>query len=282
MFKAMLRTGLFFLLLLPLLSGCRGIGPSAIGEAAAELIYLVPGDKIQLETGEVVYVDGDGRLQGIEEVEMIAAGVKARDVMMEVRKYRTFERYNIVEYGKRYIEVAGEVDRTGRYRYPLDEDWSIMNLLMNIQGFRHDLQAREYLLVRRAWAFPNAYLFLRGQAVPALEGIGGDDILIFSGDTVLFPGKTPFVYVFGGVKKRAICFSFAHKPPNLKIAMEQAGGYFASANLQDIQVYRLFAPGKQSIFHLTWEKEQDFPLQSWDIVYVPFAVPARKQAASPN
>ena len=281
MAKPIFLISLFLLLTLPLLSGCKGIGPSAMGEAAAELIYLVPGDKIQLETGEIVYVDGDGKLQGIESVDMIAAGVKVRDIMAALLRYRRFDRYRIIEYGKRYIDVAGEVDRTGRYQYPLDEDWSIMNLLMDIQGFRHDLQSKEYFLIRRAWAFPNAYLFLRGQAVPSVEGIGGDDILIFAGDTVLFPGKTPFVYVFGGVTKRAICFSFPKtSPPSLKIAIEQAGGYFESSNLKDIQVYRLFDSGKQSIFHLTWQNEQNFALQSWDIVYVPFSMPAKKQAAN--
>jgi len=54
---------LYFLLLFLYFMGCQGVGPISSGDAADELIYLAPGDQMQLDNGENVYVDSDGMLR---------------------------------------------------------------------------------------------------------------------------------------------------------------------------------------------------------------------------
>ena len=40
--------------------GCPSHGPRAVGPAGEELLYMVPGDRIELDKGEIAYVDADG------------------------------------------------------------------------------------------------------------------------------------------------------------------------------------------------------------------------------
>lgn len=249
--------------------GCVSMGPSAMGDAGDELIYLVPGDKLVLGSGETVTVDSDGVLRGVPKYEIIAAGVKARDVMKQLAQYRYFERYSFVAYGPRNIEVAGAIPRTGKYAYPIGEDWSIMNLLMNIDAVTATAQNRQYLLIRRAWAFPKAHLFLRGEILPELDTMGGEDVIIQTGDVILFPGDKPPIYIFGAVQQ-AECFTFTPEfPATLEIAVERAGGLSEDTKTNFIQVYRVLNPEKPIIFSLAWPQEKKFTLQAWDIVFVP-------------
>lgn len=264
---------LFFLLYL---AGCQGIGPISSGEAADELIYLAPGDQVQIDTGENVYVDSDGMLRGIAGFSVSAANQKLRDVMQALQRHTPFETYKILAYGQRYIEVGGKVGYNGRLPYPLHEDWSIMNLLMSIEGIQASSETRQYLLIRKAWQSSQANLFIRGESIPMMEGMGGDDLLIFPGDTILFPGSENVVYVFGSVGT-PVCFTFEESsPPKLLEAIDKAGGFLKSANLENIQVYRMLKKENKSIFYLQNQKDQAFPLQSWDIVFVPFILPKNK------
>ena len=264
------------------LSGCS-FGPSATGVAAEETLYLVSHDKIQLDNGTIVYVDSDGMLQGIPNVRMVAAGRKVGSVMRDVTRYVQFEKYKMVDYGRRYVDVAGEITPEKReIDYPPYEDWSVTNLVSHIQGFIHTRKAKEYLLVRKAWHFPGSHVFVRGITETVAEEMEADELLIFSGDKILFPGDSGILYVFGAVA-RPTCFLFPKgRAPNLKNAIEQADGLLKSANLENVQVYRLLNKNKRSIFTLRWEISQEMPLQSWDIVYVPFAAPQQKPSTEPS
>lgn len=270
------KTGIYFILVLSLYFwGCQGIGPVSSGDAADELIYLTPGDQMQLDTGDMVYVDSDGMLRGIAGYSIPAANQKLRDVMQALQQHTIFETYKIVSYGPRNIEVGGMVGYNGKIPYPLHEDWSIMNLLMNIEGINATSETRQYLLIRKAWQSPQANLFIRGESIPMLEGMGGDDLLIFPGDTILFPGNENLVYVFGAVSN-PLCFTFENNsPPSLEDAVQKAGGFLKAANLKNIEVYRILRRENKSIFYLVWEKEQKFPLQSWDVIFIPFLLPAK-------
>ena len=261
-----------------LLSSCQGMGPTAMGEAAAELTILAPGDKIKLNNGDTVYVDAEGYLQGIPDVSILAVNKKARDVMTLLSTKVKFDRYRFLEFGKRYVEVAGAVRRTGRYNYPLQEDWSLMNLLIAIQGITSQSKTRPYLLVRNAWEFPGGKLFIRGESLPLTKGMGGDDLLLFAGDQILFPGDQNIIYVFGAVHC-AVCFTFDKNddPPTLKIAIEKAGGFLKVANTNNIQLYRVLRESKQSIFQLSWKHEQKRQMNAWDIIYVPFLLPKHSE-----
>ena len=139
-----MRKLLYILLLLCL--SCKGLGPSAIGSAAEELLFLVPGDKMYLDIDKFVYVDGDGMLRGFPQARILAAGRKVRDVMNELIEYIPFERYQFVHYGKRYIQVGGAIGRSGNIPYPAHEDWNMMNLLSTLEGPVHVGRRREYLI----------------------------------------------------------------------------------------------------------------------------------------
>lgn len=251
-------------------AGCvMMMGPEAMGDAGDELIYLTVGDKLALSSGKKVTVDADGFLRGIPDIELIAAGVKVRDVMKQLEQMHSFEQYRFIEYGKRSIEVAGAIPRSGKYVYPPGEDWSIMNLLMNIDAVNTAEAGDQYLLIRRAWAFPRAYTFLRGQILPQLGGMGGEDVLIQSGDLILFPGEAPPIYVFGAVPQ-PLCFTFVKESPaTLETAIERAGGLASPDKTTFIQVYRVLDPENQTIFSLAWPHERNFTLQAWDVVFVP-------------
>lgn len=210
-------------------SGCVGIGAIAVGaDAAVELTFMVPGDKLKLDSGDVVYVDNDGMLRGIDKVKIVAAGRKIRDVLKELAFYKIFERFSVIAYGKRYIDVAGDVRNSGRYSYPKDELWNMMNVMTKAEGFNNLSDKKQYLLIRNSWIFPHRKLFIRGEAVPVVaSAMGGDDLLIMSGDLIIFPGEAFPVYIYGAVKS-PVCFVFNDKknPPKLKDAIEKAGYIF--------------------------------------------------------
>ncbi len=245
---------------------CSSMGPSAAGDSD-ELTYLAPGDAIQLDTGTLVTVDDKGILRGFDKLEPIAVGRKVRDVMKELSDIKSFERYSFVRYGERYIDVAGAVPRSGRYHFPMHEDWSMMNLLMTLNFVASE--NGEYLLVRHSPQFPGAYLFLRGETVPELNGIGGDDMLLNSKDRVLFPGKEQSVYVFGFVDQ-TVWFSFPiDSSATLSTAIDKAGGFSEKAKKNYVQIYRLLKTQQPTVLTLSWPREKEFKLEPWDIIYIP-------------
>ncbi|HON45408.1 MAG: hypothetical protein KBC30_07545 [Planctomycetes bacterium] len=261
---------IFLFLLCSCLINCQGIGPVSKGDAAEELIHLVPGDRFQLDNGKIVSVDRHGKLQGIDNLNMVVANKKLRDVAYAISTVEYFESYKIVRLGKRFIDVGGAVKVPGRHTYPLEEDWTMMNLLLTLEGIYSATDSREYLLVRKYWEYPNTFLFIRGEAVPALGGIGGDDLFLCPGDKVLFPGNENLIYIFGAVQK-TICFTYnVDDVPNLESAIQAADGFTEDADLNDIQVFRVLRGDYRTIFQLTYEHEKQFTLQGWDIIYVPF------------
>lgn len=265
----------YYWLVLILVSGAScNIGPRATGDAGTELVYLVPGDRIILPTGDQGYVDADGFLRGIRNANVQAAGRKARDVIEELSLHVYCDRYQVIHAGKREIEVRGSVKHPGTYSYPKDEDWNIMNLMLKVEGFLPGSESKEYLLVRKSWEFPGSSIFIRGEAMPSLMGIGGDALQIYAGDLIIFPGTDSIIYIFGSVKDRAECFTFTSKnPPVLKIAIEKAGGNSSIADLTNINVYRVLRDSKRSIFTLNFDSDHDFVLEPWDIVYIPPKIP---------
>lgn len=252
--------------------GCAGLGPDAAGEAAEELTYLVPYDKIQTDKGAIGYVDAEGFLRGITEKKVLAAGRKARDVMSEVALHTPVMRYHIIHYGPRSIDIAGAIKRPGKYDYPVEVDWYLMNLVELAEGFTSQQQHYEYLLIRKVWELPDTFMFLRGEALPNLESIGGDDIMVFPGDIVLFPGAAPLAYIFGAVHTRE-CFTFSlDAPPTLKNAVEKAKPLIA--DIHNVKVYRVLRTGHRSIVTLDMDKDPQFLLDAWDVVYVPPKMPS--------
>ena len=110
--------------------------------------------------------------------------------------------------------------------------------------------------------------------------MGGDDLAIFSGDRILFPGRKNLIYAFGAVSTPA-CFTFS-PPLTLSEAIERSGGFSRNADLQNIQVYRILHANKQSIFHCRWDLEEKFKMAPWDIIYVPFQIPHDNSRSSLN
>lgn len=249
------------------------MGPQSVGEAGLELITLVPYDKIQLNDGRNGYVDGDGYLRGIVDANILAAGRRARDVMNDLCSHSAFERYQFTQFGPRYIEIRGTIKTPGKYPYPMDEEWSVMDLVQQVHEFTYHAERREYLLVRRAWKFQDAYLFIHGEALPNLEGMGGDDLHLLPSDVMLFPGNDPIVYIFGSVKTPT-CFTCASDArPTLKDAIDNAGGTLKTALLDNVYVYRVLRNQGRRIFILDLQKEQNFVLEGWDVVYIPTQIP---------
>jgi protein involved in polysaccharide export with SLBB domain len=229
-----------------------------------------------LDVGEEAYVDADGMLKGVKEASIKAAGRKIRDVVRDLTVYVSFERYQFIRSGKRTIEVRGAVKHPAVYEYPKDEEWNLMNLLLQVNGAFQLAESNDFLLIRKSWDFPNTFVFIRGQGIGSEEGIGGDDLLLYAGDLIIFPGKEHPVYVFGAVKDQAECFTFPNSPmskPTLEIAIQQAGGIADKADFHNIYVYRLLNSRRQSIFTLDLEREKGFALQPWDIIYVPPQIP---------
>ncbi|WP_372365342.1 SLBB domain-containing protein [Candidatus Uabimicrobium sp. HlEnr_7] len=247
------------------------------GEAGTELIYLVPGDRIALNTGDVGYVNGDGYFVGIRDIRFFAVGKRVREVikLLNYNHGVDFNQYKIVSFGRRSIDVRGAVQSPGTYEYPPGEDWNIMNLILKTDGFT-SLGQREYLLVRKAWGYPGKFLFIRGLSLPVEEGIGGDNLLLYAHDRVIFPGISQPIYVFGAVKAEAggVCFSFdGQNKPTLKDSLNQAGGFLKTSNTKNIQVYRVLQNGRRSIVNLDYDVSGGFELQPWDVVYVQSEIP---------
>jgi hypothetical protein len=243
---------------------------------------MVPYDKVQISDGRSGYVDGNGYLRGIVEANILAAGRKVRDVMNDLQSKTSFERYQITQFAPRYIEIRGAIKAPGKYPYPLDEDWSIMDLIQQINEFSYHAERREFLLVRKSWRYQDAYIFIHGEALPNLEGMGGDELFLFASDLVLFPGNTPLVYVFGSVKTPT-CFTFApDATPTLKVALEHAAGPLKTAQLNNVQVYRVLRPQGRRVFTIDSQQEPDFLLEAWDVVYVPPQIPRSLVGNLPN
>ena len=118
------------------------------------------------------------------------------------------------------------------------------------------------------WEYPNTFLFIRGEIVPALGGIGE---MIFSLSEISFiPRNENLIYIFCAVLK-TICFTYnVDDVPNLESAIQAADGFTEDADLNDIQVFRVLRGDYRTIFQLTYEHEKQFTLQGWDIIYVPF------------
>lgn len=269
-----------FLFICLLISACNltDLKLRSSGHAGEELIYLVPGDKIKLDSGDTGYVDADGYLVGIQDLRIPAVGHRVREIvkLLSYEYSIEFKRYKVINFGKRSIDVRGAVRTPGNYDYPPGSDWSIMNLLIKSNGFT-GLGKREYLLIRKAWGRPGKFVFIRGRSLPLEESIGGDNLLLYAHDRVIFPGNEYPIYVFGAVKSKAggTCFSFydLQQPPTLKDGVEQSGGFSKSANTKNIQVYRVLRSQKQSIIHLDYKSAQEFKLQPWDVVYIESEIP---------
>ena len=274
----MIKSVLFITCLLLCSCNMTDLNVRSAGDAGTELIYLVPGDRIALNTGEVGYVNGDGYFVGIRDLRFFAVGKRIREVvkLLYYDHGVDFNQYKVVNFGRRSIDVRGSVKSPGVYSYPPGEDWNIMNLIMKVDGFA-SLGQREYLLIRKAWGYPGKFLFIRGMSLPVEEGIGGDNLLLYAHDRIIFPGVSQPVYVFGAVKAEAggVCFSFdgQAKPPTLKDAITQAAGFSKVSNQKNIQVYRLLHNERRSIISLDYEVGKEFELQPWDVVYVQPEIP---------
>ncbi len=242
-----------------------------MGSAGEELLFMVPGDRIQLETGQIAYVNADGYLIGINNIRIPAAGRKMRDVIEKLSVWIYFDKYRVIEYGDRTVEVLGAVRFPGKYELP-QEGWSLMNLLMKVESLLSKGE-REFLVIRASWELPGKFIFIRGLSLPTLEGMGGDDLPIFAQDTVIFPGSRNPVYVFGAVKS-PVCFSYSKNSPTLKTAIDKAGGFLRSSDIKDIRVFRILRSEKQSVFKIPDYQGENFELEPWDIVYVPSRLPS--------
>ena len=260
-----------FVALLSLL-GCNPVGPQAMGGAGDELLFMAPYDKIKLDNGKVGYVDSDGMLRGITETNILAAGRQMRDVVSELARHTYFDKYSITQLGPRYVDVRGSIRDPGKYEYPVDEDWNIMDLVQKANGFPSQAASQDFLLVRKSWKFNNAMVFVRGEAIPSLEGIGGDELHLFANDTILFPGNESLVYVFGSVKT-PVCFTFDTEVPTLAVALEHAGGLLKTADPQNVQIYRVLTSQGRKVMTVELQREKNCLLEAWDVVYVPPQVP---------
>lgn len=253
-------------------AGC--MDPRPAGEAGIEGVLLVPGDRIRLDTGDEGMVYADGMLRGIRNAEILAAGLPASEIIPKLELLCSFERYELMHLGKRQIEIRGAIKHPGVYDFPPDEEWSLMDFLLKVEGFSSS-ENQEYLLIRKAWQYPGAFIFLRGEAIFSAAGIGGDDLMLAAGDIVLFPGTEALVYIFGAVADQAKCFAFPDvtKPPTLQAAIEMAGGYQTMADIENVLVYRVLKSAQQSVYTVDGKWKPDFPLMGWDVIYVPPKIP---------
>lgn len=183
----------------------------------------------------------------------------------------------VTEYRSKMVSLLGALQavitsgtKTGQGRYPLRTRTTVLDAILEAGGTTPDAQLERVQLVRdgRAYTLDLQRVLATGDRAnnPELQG----------GDIIIVPGATQLtkkVVVLGEVKNPDVYL--LAEDASLLEAIGRAGGLRESALRDDLRLLRAGAAGPE-MYKVNYERitrtgdlEQNLPLKSNDIVYVP-------------
>lgn len=250
--------------------------------AQKESLPIGPGDLVQIQAlstpdlSQTARVTDSGTIQLIIGGDVKLAGLtpaQASDLIQDTwikGNYMVDPHVSVVvtQYATQSVSVLGQVHTPGAYA--ISTPRTVVDVLA-LAGGLTDTADRAVTIERRATKERVDY-FVSNDSDKALD----KNVLVYPGDSVLVP-KAKLIYVLGDVQRPG-AYPWQTNDSRVSVlqAISFAGGTMNHAVPADTRLMRKRADGSYEQMHIELGKMQkgklaDIPLQSDDILYVPFS-----------
>lgn len=259
------------------------IAASPIRAATPESLLIGPGDLLHVQVADTPEMEQHARVtdageipvQGAGEIKVsgltpAAAALVIRDGLIAAH-YMTHPQVSVSveQFATQNVSILGEVKAAGTY--PIATPRSILDVLALAGGINGSAD-RHILIERRGDPLSIVQYNFSNDASSAIR----DQVLVNPGDTVIVP-KAGIVYVLGDVNHPG-GYLMANNQSEMTLlqALASAGGLAKTAKQGHARLIRKQANGSYldselSVGDLQQGKTPDIPLQTGDVLYVPFS-----------
>jgi polysaccharide export outer membrane protein len=250
--------------------------------AQTESLPIGPGDLVQIQALSTPDLSQTARVTDAGTIQLIIGGdvklsgltpARAADLIQDTwikGNYMVDPHVSVVvmQYATQSVSVLGQVHTPGAY--PISTPRTVVDVLA-LAGGLADMADRTVTIERRGTKERLDY-FVSNDSNKALDS----NVLVYPGDSILVP-KAKLIYVLGDVSRPG---AYPWQTNDSKISVLQAisfaGGTMNHAVPADTRLMRKRADGSYEQMHIALGNMQkgkiaDVPLQSDDIIYVPFS-----------